>query len=315
MNAAPAITRPIAISGDLGSGKSTVGRLLAAELGLRFLSTGEIHRSIAAKQQISTLQLNRLAETDSTIDDEVDSALIKLNTSGEALVVDSRMAWWFISNAVSVHLTVDPRVGGTRAYGRHDQPSEQYATAQEAIESTKSRAQSEQLRFWSLYGVRVERLRNYDVVIDSTSATPREIVDCILGFLLSTDKRDTSTKPILLAIDPKRVYPTELVTTLRNLDKELMTILADPKHLQGHPIPVCYSYPYFAALDGHKRLSSAIELGVNLVPAVLEGEGDELLFDMMTANDQLRRIAANLHQVWDWAGAHEIDLPAPDLMD
>ena len=47
--------------------------LLVDALGARRVSTGEAQRQIAAQRGISTLELNRLAETDPTIDEEIDS--------------------------------------------------------------------------------------------------------------------------------------------------------------------------------------------------------------------------------------------------
>ena len=64
------INRPliITISGDLGGGKSVLANALVDYWGAEAYSTGTIQRKMAAERGISTLELNKLAETDKTID-------------------------------------------------------------------------------------------------------------------------------------------------------------------------------------------------------------------------------------------------------
>ncbi|MFC5827379.1 cytidylate kinase family protein [Nonomuraea insulae] len=64
--------RSIAISGDLGSGKSTVAALLSQRLCLEKISLGDIHREMAGTRGLSALQMNRHSERDAGIDAYVD---------------------------------------------------------------------------------------------------------------------------------------------------------------------------------------------------------------------------------------------------
>jgi AAA domain len=101
----------LAVSGELGSGKSSVSALVAEQLDARRVSTGEAQRQIAAARGITTLELNRLSEDDPSVDDEIDSVFRSLAQSPDSLVVDSRLAWHFLPAAFKVHLVVDPEVG------------------------------------------------------------------------------------------------------------------------------------------------------------------------------------------------------------
>lgn len=65
----------ISITGDLGSGKSTVAKQLSKDLGFDYVSTGTIFREIAKEYGIDVLKLNKLALTDTSIDDRVDGKL------------------------------------------------------------------------------------------------------------------------------------------------------------------------------------------------------------------------------------------------
>ena len=78
----------ITISGMLGSGKSTVAKLLAECLGWDYYSTGNAQREIAAKRGMTTLELNRLADTDPSIDKEIDGVFIKIFKDAINFLID-----------------------------------------------------------------------------------------------------------------------------------------------------------------------------------------------------------------------------------
>lgn len=63
----------ISLAGDLGSGKSTVGRIIGEKCGLEFYSTGTIQRKIALERGMTTYELNRYMEDHPEIDDEIDN--------------------------------------------------------------------------------------------------------------------------------------------------------------------------------------------------------------------------------------------------
>ena len=55
----------ISITGDLGSGKTTVAKLLCAKLGYSYFSTGAIQRELAQKLGVDTLSLNKISRSTS----------------------------------------------------------------------------------------------------------------------------------------------------------------------------------------------------------------------------------------------------------
>ena len=68
----------ITIAGTAGSGKSSVGKLLAKRLNYKHYSMGDLQRNIAEEQGISLLELSKLEEKDRSIDEEVDQRQISL---------------------------------------------------------------------------------------------------------------------------------------------------------------------------------------------------------------------------------------------
>ena len=94
----------ITISGDIGSGKSTTGKLPCKKLDFNYLSTGAIQRQIAADMGMTTLELNHLTDSRLDIDEKIDSYTRALNDQDDNYVVDSRLAWHFIPKSYKVFL-------------------------------------------------------------------------------------------------------------------------------------------------------------------------------------------------------------------
>lgn len=173
----------ITITGDLGSGKSLVSRLLSERLGLELYSTGSIQREIAAKRGISTLELNKLSESQPEIDDEIDGFSKDLGAGDEAFIMDSRLAWHFVPNSLKCYLKVDPEIAARRILEDGTRRSEKYADLDAALRKIEARKGSEHKRFKELYGVDCGDMANYDIVLDTSSMTPREVVERVLAKL------------------------------------------------------------------------------------------------------------------------------------
>lgn len=297
----------IAISGDLGSGKSTIGKLVADALGIRYISTGDLHRQIATSRDLSTLQLNRVAEQDSSIDEAVDNSLRELAETREPAVIDSRMAWWFLPEALSVHLIVAPDVGAERVLGRQ-RDTESYETADEARASVRARAASERTRFTSLYGVDVGRLRNYSAILDTTSVLPDQVVQRIIGFVAERGSFPIDLKPEALWLDPKRILPTERIAVLRYLDAPAVDRVGSIAYLSSNPIEVGHANGTFLAVDGHKRLSAALLRRLPWVPCRLVGENDETIGSGMNVFEALGVLRREPSRIYDWEAAHHTHL-------
>jgi cytidylate kinase len=245
--------RSIVFNGDLGSGKSTVSVLLAERLGIRRISVGDLYREMAVQRGMTALQLNLHAELDDKIDHYVDQLQSDIAASAEQLIVDSRLAWHFFADAVKVHLITEPTVAARRVLGRPADTVETYASLEEARGRLAARSESERLRFINRYGVDKTRLRNYDLICDSTSATPEQIVERIIRYLDTDVRGDSGPLRPLCHLDPRRIARTDDST-------------ADTD------ITVRYIAPDFFAVGGHRRLTAAIEAGEPLVAATLVAE-------------------------------------------
>lgn len=262
--------RHVAISGELGSGKSAVAASLAQALDARVVSTGAIHRRIAAERGQSALETNLAAEEDAAIDQQIDSELQRQGRADTPTIFDSRMAWHFVPGALKVHLVVETRIGAERMAGRSATAVETYGSVAEAVALADERHASEQRRFLATYDVDIDRLRNYDLVVDTSRAT----VDEITAHVLRTREAPPGpTDRPALALCPRRLLPTRA---------------PDADDAAGAPVEVAYSRPFFLLVAGHDAVATALRAGDHLLPATLRAEGDEVVADGVPAHRWVR---------------------------
>jgi predicted cytidylate kinase len=294
-----AVRRSVVFNGDLGSGKTTVSKLLAARLGIRRISVGDLYRDMAAQRGMTALQLNLHAELDDKIDHYVDQLQSDIADAGEHLVVDSRLAWHFFAGALKVHLIAEPTIAARRVLDSRADAVENYASVEEARERLASRSESERIRFLTRYGADKTRLRNYDLVCDSTSASPEQIVERILDRIRTVEQAgpaDPTPAPIC-NLDPTRIFPTadaDAPTSGRHT--------ADEATLE-----VGHAPPHFFAVAGHRRLAAAIRACQPLVAATLAAEATEPIAGLDCAS--YLHANATPERIRGWEHAHGIRLP------
>ena len=166
----------ITITGKLGSGKSTVCKLIAEKYGYEIFSTGAIQREVAKELGITPLELNIRMEQDRSLDDRLDSTVARLSRErkDDNLIFDSRMAWHFAEDVFKIFVTVDPMTAAARVMA-NPRPEEPYASVEDACAGLVERSRVEQARFLSMYGVDYYDFKNHNLVVDSTHRTPDEI--------------------------------------------------------------------------------------------------------------------------------------------
>lgn len=198
------MTVRITLSGSLGSGKSTVGKELARLLGVRYISTGQIFREIGHISNLDALQTNLEAETNRAMDDAVDNKVRELNTTTPDFVIDSRMAWYFVKDALRVFLSVTRETAAQRIMSDRSRATEQYASLEAALNGLRARRDSEVRRYRRLYNVDIEDASNYDISIITDDADVGDVVDVIL-------RRANGETHEQLWIPKSRVLPLTLV--------------------------------------------------------------------------------------------------------
>lgn len=172
----------ITLSGDLGSGKSSVGKQLASRLGIPHHSAGSLFREIGQISNLDALRTNLAAEDNVEIDHKVDQRTREIDQTVERFIIDSRMAWHFVSNAIKVYLSVSPETAAVRVMSDTTRASESYDSLAAAIAALSNRRQSETKRYKKLYDVDIADIANYDLFIITDDAAVEAITDVILAY-------------------------------------------------------------------------------------------------------------------------------------
>lgn len=172
----------ITISGASGSGKSTVAKLLAKKLNYKHYSIGDFMREIAEKRGISLLELSKLAETDKSIDKELDQRQIDLGKTEDNFVIDARLGYHFIPNSKKIFLDADLKESAKRILADKGR-KEKNVNLQNTTENIQKRQASEQKRYKEYYNLDIYDKTNYDLIIDTTKLTPEQVVDKILEYI------------------------------------------------------------------------------------------------------------------------------------
>jgi len=201
----------ITLTGNLGSGKSTISKLMSEKWGYEIYSTGKIQRRLAAERGLSVLEMNKLMETDHSFDNIIDDTTKKLSIEHkEDLFFDSRLAWHFAENSFKVFLSVDIDEAARRVFGDNRGEVESYKTVDEAKKNLVARAQAEDERYRELYGIDYFDMNNYNLVLDSTNAAPEVLAEIIQKEKQSYEKRiaageSTQNIPVRILLSPARL--------------------------------------------------------------------------------------------------------------
>ncbi len=178
------MAQTITISGAVGSGKSTVSKMLAEKLGWQYYSTGMAQRQIATEMGITTTELNALAVKDKSIDERIDSVFKNPPWGDKNCVVDSRLAFHFVPKSFKICLVVKDEVAGERIFNDTTRSGERkYATIAESTAAAVKRHNLELEHFFKNYQLDIDNKDNFDLVIDTTHLTPNQVVDAILATL------------------------------------------------------------------------------------------------------------------------------------
>lgn len=287
----------ISISGDIGSGKSSVASVLKELTSYEIVGTGNIQRAIAEKRGITTLELNKISQTDRSVDDEIDSYVIKLGSNENNLIVDSRLAWHFIPDSFKVYLSVDPMIGSERVY-QAKRSSEENTSLQQTFQNNLERQQLEDKRFSKLYNIRFRKYHNYDLVIDTSYTPPEKIAEQIKQCY---DQWLTGQSVPQLWVNPKKLFPSR--SSQGNEESALDKISHSMKQ-HGcsieHPVSVfCYQQCVFI-WDGHKRTQVAEKLRIPLIPArILSEDAVFTLENGVSVKQQAENISEKVFQDWE----------------
>jgi predicted cytidylate kinase len=171
----------VTITGETGSGVTTVTRGLAEALEYRRFSAGGLFRNVARQHNMTVEELNDYAGRNRAIDREIDTLIRQLG-EGSEIVLDARLGYYWIHDSFRVYLTVDPDVAARRICDdineglRHEEGA---GTIDQVIVGLRTQAESTRRRYLHDYGIDIDNTRNFDLIINTDDRTPAEVVQLI----------------------------------------------------------------------------------------------------------------------------------------
>ena len=141
----------IRVTGNPGSGTTTLCKRLASTLNYDFHYTGQIFREFAEKSGLSIDDYFKQLEKDPKLEKSIDRKQIQLMLNFDRLVVDGRMAPFLPCRfqSINILLKVSEEIGAHRLSNR---PEYQGKSTQEIMELVRMRVQTEKERYQKLYG-------------------------------------------------------------------------------------------------------------------------------------------------------------------
>jgi cytidylate kinase len=162
----------IAVSGRSGCGNSTISKMTADALGLRFINF--TFRSLAQERGLDLKKVLELAAKDDSWDREVDSRQVQLARESNGCVLGSRLAVWMLQEAdLKVYLKAKPETRAARIFKREGGSIEEIAAF------TAERDRQDHDRYLRIYNLETDDYNFVDLIIDTDDMPPEEIVGLI----------------------------------------------------------------------------------------------------------------------------------------
>ena len=171
----------ISLAGDLASGKGETSKILTQKLGYGIYRNGQYFRELAKKMNMSVTEFNVYVEAHPEIDRQIENSAAEYAKNNDNFIIDARLGWYAVPESFKVYLTVDIDVAAKRAFQDNERKdTENFATLEEQKADIIKRYKLENERYYNLYNVRKEDMSNYDLVIDTTSKTPKEVFEIVV---------------------------------------------------------------------------------------------------------------------------------------
>jgi CMP/dCMP kinase len=171
---APSSDLRIAISGKSGCGNTTVSRLVAEKLGLRFINY--TFKNLARDSGTSFEELALKAETDPQYDLTIDRMQVDLARMG-GCVLGSRLAIWLLRDtALTVYLKASLEERAARIARREG------GDPAVVLGRTAARDKRDHARYERLYGYDVDKYDFASLIVDTDRMNQEEVASLIVGF-------------------------------------------------------------------------------------------------------------------------------------
>lgn len=170
----------IAISGPHGAGKTTIAKKIAEQLGLKYLSAGQIFRTLAKERKMSIIEFTKYVSDHPEIDIMIDE-IVKKEAERDNIVLDSQLAYKMVEKLDPIRVMVTAK-REDRIIRLMQRENISYNEAKIEIEL---RDNEERKRFKRLYNVDLWNPKDFHIIINTSKLPKKESIN--LGVCLITE--------------------------------------------------------------------------------------------------------------------------------
>jgi cytidylate kinase len=183
----------ITITGDPGSGKSTIGKKLEEALGYKRYYIGQIRRDAAKAKGMTLAEYNKYGEMHPETDVEVDEYQKELGQKEDDFIIEGRTSWFLIPQSLKIYVKVDPYEGARRIFSDLEKnPLRNEGRALDSVEavlkSNEERVKSDDFRYKKYYQKDCYDESNFDLVVDTTHKSQEEAFEEVMAFVHSKQR-------------------------------------------------------------------------------------------------------------------------------
>lgn len=248
----------ITMTGNLGSGKSTISKLMAEKYGYEIYSTGKIQRELAEERGLTVLEMNQLMQQDHSFDNIIDDRTRQISIERkDGIFFDSRLAWHFAVDTFKIFLSVSIDEASRRVYGDNRGDVETYKSLEDCKAQLQERARTEDVRYKDIYGLDYFKLSNYNLVIDSTFSKP----ETLAGVIIAEKKRYED----LRAAGSPKAEKTRILMAPARLLKQNMGNTRDNDYIFESDAVIKMGIDDFEIISGPEQVEKAAREGYEFI--------------------------------------------------
>lgn len=167
------------VSGKPGSGTSTLVDLLSKKRGLKSVNGGDIFRLEAQRRELTVEDFSRLCKDDLEVDRSLDDALKEmiLSASGPSIVESRLSGWWAYlerMDCLRIWIEVSDEERARRIQSREG------GNFDDVLESSQRRNSDDMERYQELYGINLDDMSPYNMIIDADNLDASEVLEMVL---------------------------------------------------------------------------------------------------------------------------------------
>ena len=175
----------ITLAGSPGSGKSTLRKMLAEHYELSTKCTGDFMRDLSRQHGFADITqfLVDYVSMHPEVDHLVDEEQRKFGEKNDNFVLDAHLGFYFVPDSIRICLVCELEEASNRILNDDHRSNESAKTIGESIFASKKRMDTMKKNFYKLYKVDINDPSNFDLLLDTTILSSKEVFEKVLAFI------------------------------------------------------------------------------------------------------------------------------------